>query len=165
MTSRRAQLHLSETIAVLFIFFVLVLFGLLFYYKYQQVAVKERQEELLAARAMDTTLKVLFLPELICSKGDAEPEDNCFDLLKLRSVDETFKDHLEDYYFNIFSYSTITVYQVYPETSDAWVLYSKTKPEFPRVEPTYFIVSLRDETRGVGEPQYGFGVVKVEVYS
>ena len=165
MKSRRAQLHMSETISVLFIFFVLVLFGLLFYYKYQQVAVKERQEELLAARAMDTTLKVLFLPELICSKGEAEPEDNCFDLLKLRSVNEIFKDHLEDYYFNIFSYSTITVYQVYPETGDTWVLYSKTKPEFTRVEPTYFIVSLRDEIKSIGEPHYGFGVVKVEVYS
>src|SRR3989344_170364 len=106
---RKAQIQTSETIAVLFIFFVLILFGIIFYYKYQQVAIRERGEELLSLRAMDTTLKVLFLPELICSKGEAEPEDNCVDLLKVRHTPEIFRTH-NSRYFDLLSYSTISIY-------------------------------------------------------
>lgn len=155
---------MSETIAVLFIFFVLVLFGIIFYYKYQQVSIVEKQNELLGARAIETTLKTLFLPELICSKGEAESEDNCFDMLKLRSINETFKRHLEDYYFDIFSYSKIYVQEVYPGNS-TYVLYDKEKPGYTRVEPTFFVVTLRDEIAGRGEELHKYGYVAVEVYS
>src|SRR3989338_6678737 len=107
----KAQMQMTETIAVLFIFFVLVLFGIVFYYQYQRVSITEKNQELVAVRAVDTTLKTLFLPELICSRGDAETEDNCIDMMKLRQANNTFQRHLEEYYFQIFSYSSITVYQ------------------------------------------------------
>lgn len=161
---RKGQIQTSETIAVLFIFFVLILFGIIFYYKYQQVAIRERGEELLSLRAMDTTLKVLFLPELMCSKGEAEPEDNCVDLLKVRHANETMQQHLEDYYFNLFSYSTISIHQLYPDER-VYLIYDKPKLPFSRKESTFFVVSVRDDTRGGSNPQYGFGYVQVEVYS
>ncbi len=161
---RRGQLQTSETIAVLFIFFVLVLFGIIFYYKYQQVAIRERGEELLSLRAMDTTLKVLFLPELMCSKGEAEPEDNCVDLLKVRHANETMQEHLEDYYFNLFSYSTVSIHQLYPDER-VYLIYNKPKPSFTRKESTYFVVSIRDDTQSISNPAYGFGYVQVEAYS
>ncbi len=165
---------MTETIAVLFIFFVLVLFGIIFYARYQQIALKERSEELIASRAMDTSLKSLFLPELICSKGEAEPEDNCFDLMKLRHSQEVFQNHRTEYYFNLFSYAKITVREIYPDSGREWVLYDKEKtttlenstivPDWTTLEPTYFIISLRDES-GSGDPVYTFGYLKVEVYS
>ena len=154
---------MTETIAVLFIFAVLVVFGIVFYYKYQQVALNEEQQQLLAARAMDTTLKVLFLPELICSRADAEPEDNCADMLKLRSVNETFSAYLTQYYFELFSYAKISVMELYPERQE-FVLYDKQKPGFSQIEPTYFVIALRDEIAGKGQPSYGYGYLKVEVY-
>ncbi len=160
---RRGQLHMTETIAVLFIFSVLVLFGIIFYYKYQQISLKEQQQQLLAAKAMDTTLKVLFLPELLCSRADAEPEDNCVDMLKLRSVNETFAAYLTQYYFELFSYAKISVMELYPEQQE-FVLYDKQKPGFSQIEPTYFVVALRDEVAGGVQPSYGFGYLKVEVY-
>lgn len=164
MKGKKGQIQMSETIAVLFIFFILILFGIIFYYKYQQVALVEKQEELLGARAIETTLKTLFLPELICSKGEAETEDNCFDMLKLRSINETFKRYLEDYYFDIFSYSRIYVQEVYPGDS-TYLLYDKVKPDAVREEPTFFVVTLKDEVAGKGEERYKFGYVAVVVYS
>jgi len=154
---------MTETIAVLFIFFVLILFGIVFYYQYQRVSIAEKNQELVAARAVDTTLKTLFLPELICSRGDAETEDNCIDMMKLRQANETFQRHLEEYYFQIFSYSSITVYQVYPLPLN-FTLYDKPKPNYQNFEPTYFIVSLRDET-AAEEATYGLGYIRVGVYS
>jgi len=161
---RSAQIRMTETIAVLFIFFVLVLFGIIFYYKYQQVSLVEKQEELLGARAIETTLKTLFLPELICSRGEAETEDNCFDMLKLRSINETFKRYLENYYFDIFSYSRIYVQEIYPGDS-TYLLYDKVKPDAVREEPTFFVVTLRDEIAGKGGELHKFGYVAVVVYS
>jgi hypothetical protein len=161
--NRKGQLHMTETIAVMFIFFVLIMFAMIFYYKYQQIAFKEKQDELLAARAMDKTLKALFLPELLCTKGDAEAEDNCFDLMKLRHANETFVKYLTNYYFNVFSYARISVEQLYPEKKE-FVLYDKLKPDATGAEKTYFVVILKDEVRGEGLPQYNFGYVMVEVY-
>jgi len=72
---RKGQARMTETIAVLFIFFVLVLFGIVFYFKFQQISFKEKQEEQLASKAMEITLTTLFLPELQCSRGGAEPNN------------------------------------------------------------------------------------------
>lgn len=160
LAGKKAQIHLTETIAVLFIFFVLIIFGMIFYSKYQQISFKEKSEEFVASRAMDTTLRILFLPELICSRGEAEPEDNCIDLMKLRHANETMQDHAQDYYFDMMSYATITVTELSPEEK-TFVLYDKPKPSYTKKEPTYFVVSLRDDAQHT----YGFGYVKVEVYS
>lgn len=162
--SRKGQLQMTETIAILFIFFILLLFGIIFYFRYQKVAFQEKEEELLGARAMENTLKVLFMPELICSRGEAEPEDNCFDVLKLNSTRDTMQEYLEEYYFDIFSYATIEVQQVYPENK-VWVLYDRPKPEFTRQEPTFFVVTLKNELAQNNQPEYGFGYVAVTVYS
>ena len=169
------QLHITETIAVLFIFFVLISFGLLFYFNYQKASLAQKQEELVAERAMETTLKTLFLPELICSKGEAEPEDNCVDVLKLDAATQIFKNHLDEYYFGIFSYATIRVQELYPDQSKKWVLYDKPKTKllengsmvsnWERKEPTFFVVTLRDDSQRGGKPHYGFGYITVEVYS
>jgi preprotein translocase subunit SecG len=167
--AHKAQIKMSETIAVLLIFFILVVFGIVFYNNYSKIAAKEKQEELLGMKAMDITLKSLFLPELICSEGKAEPKDNCFDMMKLRHVDKVFSDHFEEYYFDLFPYTTITVEQLYPYEEDkegnnknVWVLYDKEKPDWERKEATYFVVSLRDESSLI---EYSFGVLTVEVYS
>ncbi len=133
---------------------------MIFYSKYQQVSFKAKSEELVASKAMDTTLLILFLPELICSRGEAEPEDNCIDLMKLRHAHETMLEHTEDYYFDMVSYATITITQLYPEEKE-FILYDKPQPEYLKKEPTYFVVSLRDDTAA----SYGYGYVKVEVYS
>jgi len=158
---RKAQARMTETIAVIFIFFILILFGLIFYARYSQSSFVQKQEELLAKEAIDSTTKALFLPELICSKGEAEPEDHCLDLMKLRTANETFRKYLTDYYFNIFSYARITVQEVYPDDR-SWILYERIKTNATREEPTYFSVSLREETP---DPVYGFGYIEVRVFS
>ena len=161
---RKGQLQMTETIAILFIFFILLLFGIVFYFRYEKVAFQEKQEELLGSRAIESTLKVLFLPELICSRGEAEPEDNCFDVLKLNSTQKVMQDYLSEYYFDIFSYAKIEVKEVYPEVR-SWTLYDKFKEDATREEPTFFVVTLKNESADNNQPEYGFGYVAVTVYS
>lgn len=165
--NRKAQIRLTETIAILFIFFILIVFGIIFFYKYNQVAVKEKEGELLAARALDTTLRVLFLPELTCTEGGAEPEGHCFDLMKIRQANKTFKEQTSNYYIDIFSFAKISVHQIYPERGE-YLLYDKPKPLLerpPNQKSTFFVLTLRDNVAGEGTPHYSFGYLNVTVYS
>ena len=175
LDSKQGQIHISETIAVLFIFFVLIVFGLIFYLNYQKVALKEKSEELLVARAMDTTLKALYLPELVCTRQESELQINCMDVMKLNSAEEIMLKDPGGYYEQIFGYANITVYQVYPLNEDGtlkeWTIYDKKRITMvdgepvvsKRKEPTRFIVALRDHS-DKGTEEYHFGYVLVEVY-
>lgn len=168
---------MTETIAVLFIFFILVILGVVFYAKFQQVSAKQQGEEQIATKALSTTMKVLFLPELTCSHGKAEPEDFCFDLMKVRqaqSPNGVFQQN-DDYYFNLFSYSTISIHQLYPETGQ-YVLYDRPKVrmldngttvfDWTRKEPSFFVITLRDDRqREGGKDKYYFGYLEVDLYS
>lgn len=163
--NKKAQIRMAETIGVLFIFFILVIFGIIFYYQFQKVALKEKQEEFLANRAIITSLKTVYLPELTCTKGEAEAEGNCFDLFKLRDSSSMFQGHLNDYYYHLFGYANISITKLYPLPQEKWVIYAKEKPSWKSKEPTYFTVSLRDESTGSDAPLYNFGYLQVEVYS
>lgn len=179
---KKAQIRMTETIAVMFIFFVLILFGIIFYAKYSEVAYQEKQAELLGKKAVEITSKTIFLPELICSRGSAEPELYCLDMLKLKQVPKTFKDNFADYYFDLFPNTKITVEEIYPGNS-SWVLYDKPKMikstngtiiASQQKEETHFLLTLKDELKekpqctgnlcAVGA-KYSFGVLTVGVYS
>lgn len=165
MNSKKAQVQMTETIAILFIFFILVGLGISFYAKYRVVALDDQREELLQARAVRTTLKALFLPEILCSRGSAEPEENCVDVLKAKNFQKVLGEYSNDYYFEMFSYANISLFGIYP-LSEKIVIYENSKLDHENTEKTYFIVTLRDETAGVsGVPAYGYGYMVVEVYS
>ena len=165
---------MTETIGVMFIFFVLILFGIVFYSKYSETAYQEKQEELMGKKAVEITSKTIFLPELICSRGQAEPELYCLDMLKLKQAQKTFKDNFGEYYFDLFPYSRILVEEIYPGKSK-WVLYDKPKKvklangtsvNSQQKEATHFLLTLKDEVKGKEKKgEYSFGVLTVEVYS
>ncbi len=186
---RKAQMQMMETIGVIFIFFVLILFGSIFYFKFQEISFQNKQEELLAQQAMDTTLVTLYLPEIQCSQGDSESEDNCVDMVKVRAMTNMMMNnprYTTDYYFNMFGYANITVNMVYP-MQDSWTIYEFEKTAtyengteysaWERKEATYFVVTMRDELKGHGyeyttssgffdsEIVYSFGYLTVEVFS
>lgn len=158
---------MSETIAVLFIFFVLLLFGIIIYARFQKTSLLEKQEQLLGTKAIEIATRVLFLPELACTKGESDAEDNCFDMAKVRSIegsgDRTFFEENEDYYFDLFSYSTISIEQIYPPPLQEGeiTLYNKFDPARQNSEATFFIISLKDEINNYN----GFGFLKVVIYS
>lgn len=172
--NKRSQVRMSETIAVLFIFFVLLLFGILFYYKYSQISFKEEQEAWVGKKAGDATLKALFLPELACSRGGAVPESNCFDLMKLKRAITVLDENFVDYYYDLFPFVKITVEKIYPVEEEPWTLYDKPKTkkladgtivdDWEFKEKAHFVVTLKDETKSESEGMYGIGILVVEAY-
>lgn len=158
---------MTETIGVLFIFFILVAFGLIFYYKYTDQAMKEEHRQAVADRAVKLALEVFTLPELACTRGDAELEDYCVDLAKVRHLNQTFNDHMADYYFKLFGYAKIKVAELYPPDGQNYTLYDKKRPanETADYEASYFVIALKDEFTNSERTLYRFGYVEVGVYS
>ena len=172
-SGRKAQMRIVETIAILMIFFILIFFGMIFYIQYQKAAVKEQAKEMFVKQAIQITTKTLFLPELICSEGEAEAEDHCFDILKLNTVGSLTSENLEEYYYDVFGNSKITVREIYPCSDDVcreWTIYEKPAGEVVEgqvrsTQKTPFIVSLRDDTGGgIIDPAYSVGYVEVELF-
>ena len=177
---KRGEIQLMETISILFIFFILVGLGILFYAKYKNVTFQHQQEAFQEARARELTLRIIYLPELQCSKGQAEAEEHCVDMLKVKNMEawqEDLGEKFTDYYFDIFSYAKVTLRQVYPPVQDAenspedssllpeWIIYNKPKQGFKSARTNHFIVALRDDTLGETTPAYGYGYLEVVVYS
>ncbi|MCK4589218.1 MAG: hypothetical protein KAT77_02160 [Nanoarchaeota archaeon] len=156
---KRAQVKMGETIAILFIFFVLILFGLIFYFQFQKSSFERQKVELFSEQSISKSLVASFLPELICSRNVAATVKNCIDLKKLEFASEEMKDNRE-YYFDIFGFAVITVEEIYPGNG-TWVLYNQTPPEITREINTPIPVSLFNPV----ENTYSFGALNVEVYT
>jgi hypothetical protein len=154
---KKSQIKMFETIAILVIFFILLMFGFIFYTRIQKGTFEAEQEEVTVLKSVETSQKISFLPEIQCSRDNIEEKD-CIDLLKLEKAGEVITLNIADY-FNIFGYSNTYVKEIYPEENE-YLLY-----DFPRKEnrgkiSTQFPVSLYNPQTDT----YAFGVLFVDIY-
>lgn len=155
---------MTETIAVMFIFFILLSLGIVFYAKYSQKQAEAAEHERFGQKAMDMTLQAVFLPELICTNAEAETGSNCMDLQKLEYINDNKGLSGDEYYFSLFSYSYIWVEQLSP-TEANYTIYNNTKEEYLEIIPSFFVVTLKDYLGTYsGKSDYNYGVLHVEVY-
>jgi hypothetical protein len=163
MSSRKkgslGQIQMTETIAVLFIFIILVAFGLVFYFKYQQGDIAEKEEQLFDQKVIDASLRFFSLPEVSCTEGGSEAESFCLDYFKLKGAPAIFTD---DYYYQLFSYSKISLVTLYPEQSEL-VLYERSLEDSDKIPLRQMVVIKKDGTVK-GQPAYHLGYVLIEVY-
>ncbi len=168
--SRKAQVQTMETIAILFIFFFLLGMGAIFYVRIQKILFQEKQAELAGTRALEVAALASHLPELICSKGAAEPEAHCIDGGKLAAAQELMKQNRQ-HYFVLFGYAQITVRPYKSDGTaqdqDPIVLYNYELPdEEYSVEPAHFIVKVKEPfaQENPALPEYALAVLTVETF-
>ena len=154
---KKAQIKMFETIAILFVFFMLVIFGFIFYAKLQKITFTEERGEVSILKAIQVAERTSFLPEMQCS-FDNVPDDDCIDIEKLKALRFTIEYNIV-YYFSLFEFSQITVTQIYP-TADSWVLYDNPKKNFIDLIPIQLPVSLYNPMTD----SYGFGYIDIGVY-
>ena len=56
---KKAQIRMTETVAVIFIFLILVVIGIVFFSKYQEGATQEKVHEQFVKQAQEITTKLL----------------------------------------------------------------------------------------------------------
>jgi len=147
---------MGETIAVLIIFFFLIVLGVAFYINVSKSKVYSNQEEIFAQDSIKVSQTVSFLPELQCSSENIV-DDNCYDLYKLAAS----KDHIlnnVNFYFPFFLNTEIEIKELYPNNRK-WLIYNNTGD---RDAPMYTNVpiSLYNATT----KRYSFGVLTIAYF-
>lgn len=148
---------MGESVAILFVFLILVVFGFVFYMNVMKGSTKVEVEENVQLRAIGVAQKASFLPELQCSEENVRKED-CIDLLKLDAASSLLKEN-NIYYYDIFEFSEIWVEEVFPKTNK-WPLYNNTLTNYTDRLSTFIPISLFNATSG----KYDFGILAVEFY-
>ena len=153
---KKSQIQIGETIAVLFVFFLLVVIGFIFYVGVIKDSIVSEKDELSQLKSIEIAQKVLYLPELQCSEGVVKEKENCIDTLKLEAAEQVIQKN-ELYYFDVFEFGNIYVKEIYPETNE-WKIYSKITDDFKSNFSTNIPISLYNPTI----KKYSFGVLSVE---
>lgn len=154
---KKAQIQMAETIAVLFVFFILVVIGFMFYVKVIKGNIELEKEELSQLKSIGIAQRVMYLPEVQCSE-DNIIIDNCIDILKLDSAQKLMTEN-EIYYYDILEFSDISVVQIYPNSAK-WNIYSRKTNDFKSKFSTNVPISLYNpNTR-----KHGFGILTIETF-
>lgn len=158
---RKSQLKMGETIAIMIIFFFLLVFGFSFYSRFQMVSFQAQHRKNLDLRSIQVVQRASFLPELQCSFKNIQV-DNCFDILKIQEFDRLLASNpsIKADYFDMFESSDIKIRQIYP-AGPTYTLYSNPLGNFSFNLSTHVPVSLYNAT----SKQYGFGVIDINLYS
>ena len=157
---KKSQIQMGESVAILFIFFILMIFGFVFYMNILKGSAKVEIEENIQLKAIGIAQKASFLPELQCSDENVRKED-CIDLLRLDAASNLIQqNHI--YYFDIFEFSNIRVEKIWPPPTNTWQLYNNTPSNFSNRLSTFIPISLLNVTNDI--PEYYFGTLIVDVY-
>lgn len=154
----KGQIQIGETIAVLFVFFILIVIGFIFYANVIKGNIEQEKEEISQLKSIGIAQRVMFLPEVQCSE-DNIVIDNCIDILKLDSAQKLMKER-EIYYYDLLEFSDVTIARIYPDGAK-WGIYSRKTEDYKNKFVTNVPISLYDPTTR----KHGFGVLTIETLS
>ena len=158
--SRRAQIQLFESIAVLLVFFVIVGFAITFYFFISKTGASREHARAVELSAITTAQKVSTLPELDCVQVGVHVE-KCFDELKVDSFSALVggnKDAFEPYHDTL-GYSKLVITKVYPSTGTI-LLYDNKPRENISIEKTFLPINTYNPITKI----YGFALLEVSFY-
>jgi len=174
-TNKKGQLQMGETIGVLFVFFILLIFGLIFFFNLQKSSMISRQQLAQQLHAVTVAQRISTMPELRCSEEEAQ-EMNCFDLHNLEIAQQLFPQMVENnlrvdaYFHDSFGEVKVVVRQLNPYTGQ-WVknytLYDKTPTHYKDLNslPLLIPIVLKNISFENSRGEYYFGQLEVTIFS
>jgi len=148
---RKAQFKMFETIAILVVFFFILILGLTFYASVEKKKIETTSSEFKQLKEVEIAQLISYMPELECPTS-LETE-NCIDLYKVLVIKDIFSSK-KSYYYDLLGYSTITVYDLDKE----YLIYDNPKQgSFSRM---YIPVSLYNATKKIKQ----FGILNITIY-
>jgi hypothetical protein len=161
---KKAQIQMAENIGIMIIFFMLLVFGLIFYVWIQGITYETRAEEASQLGTVKVNQKALYMPEFLCvGEGFNDMQAYCFDVEKMDAAKKFFDDnpgYTDLIYYDMFQDSEIYVEQIIPNNPpNTWVLYNRSDANLSRLESSFPISLYYPKT-----DDYAFGVLRVAVY-
>lgn len=160
---KKSQIKMTENIAVMVIFFVLLVFAIVFYANVKRGTSQDELEELKQLKAVDAALILSNLPEIKCSIAATE-QGACLDLYKILALKEIYEQNpnsVINHYQDKFGFATITIRQLYPIEQTIIVYDNKIDDDKISKFFTPIPVTLYNVTNG----NNAFGVIEFEKYA
>jgi len=153
--SKKSQIQMFETIVVLFIFFILIGIGMIFYARIHKSNTEIARYGLSESKSVIIAQRAMFMPELQCSE-DNSIRENCIDLTKLEASMGVISSN-ELFYYDIFEQGEVNITSIYPDFQ-RWTIYSRKTEKPSSSLITNVPISLYDPiTRS-----YRFGILTIE---
>ncbi len=151
-----------ETIAVLVVFFFILVFGVSFYFVLQRSSLSRQMERNAQLVSIQISQKISDLPELDCALAGIQI-DNCVDKVKLEKLNQALEDDAKKlYYFNVLGYSEVVLNIIYTSYSaeEQYEIYERTPNSFFSAYKNQIPVLLYDPV----ENKFAFGALEVTTY-
>jgi hypothetical protein len=163
-THTKAQMQMGETIAVLVVFFFLLVIGLVFYVNIASTKAEESRYKNTELESVNVMKRALSLPELQCSHNNIVDEA-CVDRYKIIAArDAMLNSDVKASYFDLFGTSTISIIQIYPAPTTAAentvLLYDYRLIEFSSRLNTSTPISIYNPLT----KSYAFGIMETVTY-
>ena len=167
--NKKSQIQMMETILILFIFFILLVFGFMFYARFFTGSARTEEREIAQLKAIQIAQRIADLPEIQCTRNNVRVT-NCVDLFKLEVAKTIIGSTNQIHYFDLLGYSDITVKQIYPSSADEWNIYKKELDNYQSLSSLFIPTIIYDPTESgqychVGKGTCTFGLIEVKVYS
>ncbi len=157
--NKKAQMRILESVAVLVIFFILLVIASTIYFKIQNSRMDKERLVFENAETMRTLIKLQSLPELDCSFASAHTI-NCFDKYKLIAFSDLIKkDAAKEFYYPIFGEATISVNISFP-VKENFLIYDSKPSKFRSMIKQMMPVLVYDAVSG----KYLFSQSEVSKY-
>lgn len=158
---KKAQIKMFETIAVLVVFFFLLIFGVSFYFVLQRSSFNRQVERNAQSNAIKLSLQMSDIPELDCVLTGVTI-DNCIDVQKLTIMRELLEqpEFAQDY-FPLFGFSQINITTLeIGQNPVSLGLYSRKPQKFTSAYKNFVPILLYN----AAENTYTFAVMEATIY-
>lgn len=165
MYTRKAQVQMGENVIILFIFFILLVFGIVFFTRIQTAQSAQKISQDVQGRGIEIAQKIAFLPEIQCSKTSVE-QYACYDEVSLEALrGMTANGKTSEYYYPLLGYSTISIQNIFPVKQDPILIYNNTKPDYTSSIATFLPVVICNYLESPQGDACRFGVLDINVYN
>ena len=135
---------MTETIIILFIFFILLVFAIVFFARIQGAQTEKAVSKDVSGRALQVLQKVLFLPEIQCSTSLSETS-SCYDEYSVQALARVAsRGENALYYSDLFGNSNISIKKLYPVEEEPIMIYSNPLGEDSNINPFRMPILLCD---------------------
>lgn len=119
--AKKSQMKMGETVAVLVVFFILIMVAMVFYTDFKKTSIEKKRLEAQELKGIEIANMISFLPEIKCSDYMCVGCTDAIDIIKLRMMIDGYDLPIvlnnRLVYVPQFIYSSISVKLIYPEMS------------------------------------------------
>ncbi len=158
--SKKSQIQMFESVAILVVFFFFIAFGTTIWYGAQKASFAQDLERTLESNALAIALRASHAPELDCSLLGVQRQE-CIDITKAAQfANITLQEQARLSYFELFGFSTIVLHQLYPENLSV-LLYNNQLSNATDIHATFLPILVEDPNKNT----FSFGMLEVHTYA